>query len=207
MAIAAALAGCGNSQHPAADSTPDPTPTQSVTPTPTPTPAVTPTPTPTRTSKPTGGNGDSAGDHTPATAGGGICSSLSAAEVTAVIGGPLTGAALPGGGCGFTQPGPKGSQATFIETSFRKTSGGMSGAKDNATSSVEGDPEDLTGIGDAAFVVTGTSFGGPNVEGAGAVKVGDRLISVALNQSTGLAQPKVRALVVALLKLAAAQVG
>ncbi len=133
---------------------------------------------------------------------------ISAAEVAHVVGGKFSGSAIPGGaGCTFDQANAKAPSATFVETSYAKTSGGMAGAKNDATSSVEGTPEDLTGIGDAAFVVTGTTFGGPYTDGAGAVRVGDRLISVTLDQSTGLSAAKVRSLVVALLQLVAGKAG
>jgi hypothetical protein len=117
----------------------------------------------------------------------------------------VTGTAIPGGGCTFAQKNSSSPAASFVETSFRATPGGMTGAKNNATSAVEGTPEDLTGIGDAAFVVTGTEFGGDQTQGAGAVHVGNRLISVTLSQSAGLSAPQVRALVVKLLRFAAAK--
>lgn len=170
----------------------------------TPTLTATPPPTPTPTPTPSGGNGDSTDPHKPATAGGGICGVISAAEVGHVVGGRFTGSAIPGGaGCTFDQANAKAPSVTFVEASYARTSGGMAGAKNDATSSVEGTPEDLTGIGDAAFVVTGTTFGGPYTDGAGAVRVGDRLISVTLDQSTGLSAAKVRSLVISMLKLVA----
>jgi hypothetical protein len=128
---------------------------------------------------------------------------LSSAEVGSVLGESTTGAGLPGGGCGFTPADHKAPAATFIETKF--ATGGMSGAMALATSSVEGTPENLPGIGDAAFVVTGTSFGQPDVQGAGAVKIGSRLINVSLDQNAGESAATVRATMINLLKLAVAQ--
>lgn len=122
-----------------------------------------------------------------------------------MLGGEITGSAIPGGGCSFNQKSPDPPAATIYDVAFADMSGGMDGAKANATSAVEGEPVDLTGIGDAAFVVTGTSFGGTDLQGAGAVRVGDRLINVQLAQSNGLSRAKVRALVVNLLKLAVAK--
>ena len=199
------LAGCSTSEKPSGL---DPGPTAS-----TPTHSVTPGTGPTATFSPTGattptpteGDGDSEGDDTPATAGGGICSDLPAADVGRILGGATKGAALPGGGCGFTLTAAKGPSATFIEKSVARTPGGMAGAKTDATSSVEGEPQDLTGIGDAAFVVTGTAFGEPAIQGAGAVRVGTRIINVNLNQSGTMPSATVRAMMVKLLRLAAAQ--
>lgn len=208
LVAALALTGCGKDSDgdpaSAASSTSDATPSAGAS-----TPAA-PTPKPTRTpvrptATPTEGSGDAEGDDEPAAAGGGICVDLSEDEVGAALGGPVTGAAIPNGGCAFTQSRPRLPATNFIELSFSQVEGGMDGAKTNATSSVEGDPEDLTGVGEAAFVVTGTSFGGTAIQGSGAVKIGDRLITVELAQSNGLNRAKVRALVVSLLKLAVAE--
>lgn len=212
LAVTGAMAaGCGTADDPArtdasttspgVTSTPDPTPER----TPEATPEATaPAPEPTET-EPPGGSGDGEGDGTPATAGGGICSDLEPSDVGKVLGGAVTGAGLPPGGCEFTQQSARAPSATFVESSYAATPGGMSGAKTNATSSVEGEPRDLSGIGSAAFVVTGTVFGGDEVQGAGAVRVGDRLVQVTLSQRTGLSAAAVRALVVGILELAADQ--
>jgi hypothetical protein len=92
-----------------------------------------------------------------------------------------------------------------VETSFAATAGGMDGAKEAATSSIEGVPQDVSGVGDAAFVVTGTAFGGDAIQGGGAVRIEDRLISVTLAQAGGLSRAKVRNLVLSLLRLAVTQ--
>lgn len=170
----------------------------------TPTQAPTSSPTP---SEPPGGNGDSESGDEPATAGGGICSDLEASDVGARLGGTVTGAGLRPRGCEFKQSDPRAPAATFVESSFAASPGGMAGAKENATASVEGEPEDLSGVGEAAFVVTGTVFGGEDVQGAGAVKVGDRLIAVSLSQREGRTRAQVRALVISLLRLAVARAG
>jgi hypothetical protein len=202
-AAALTLAGCGTSDEPSSSDpgTTATTPAGTGTPSRGPLATHTPTPTPTQTE----GDGDGEDDNAPATAGGGICSDLSAADVGKVLGGTSKGAALPGGGCGFTQTAAKAPSATFVEKSLAKTPGGMDGAKTEATSSVEGDPQDLTGIGDAAFVVTGTAFGEPAIQGAGAVRVGNRIISINLTQNTGMSAAGVKAMTIKLLKLAAAQ--
>lgn len=168
-------------------------------------PLVRPTPSKpksTRTPNPSGeGDGDSEGDNEPATAGGGICSDLGETEVGEVLDGAVSGAAIPGGGCAFTQEDPRAPAANLIEVPFASMAGGMGGAKENAISTVEGDPTDIADLGDEAFVVTGTSFGGTAIQGAGAVRIGDRLISVNLAQSAGMRRGQVRALVLDLLRL------
>lgn len=204
--LLAVLSGCGGSEVDpgtgALGSTVDPTPT---------TAAGTPTSTPTKKPKPTraattadqGGDGDAEGDDEPASKGGGICRFIGAEEVGAVLDVAVTGAAVPGvTGCKFDQGGNRGMSVTIIDKSASQA-GGMDGAKAEATSAVEGTPKDLSGIGSAAFVVTGTTFGGPDVNAGGAVKLGNRIISVFLVQRRHLAEAKVRALEVDLLKMVA----
>ena len=205
-AAALTLSACGSNDVPEAEH-PGPvisTPTHSSRPSTGATVTGSPT-APTTPTEPSEGDGDSEDDDTPATAGGGICSDLEAGDVGEILGGTAKGAALPGGGCGFTLTAAKGPSSTFVEKSVAKTPGGMAGAKNEATSSVEGTPQDLSGIGDAAFVVTGTAFGEPAIQGAGAVRVGSRIISVNLTQNTAMSAPAVKSMVVKLLKLAAAQ--
>jgi hypothetical protein len=83
----------------------------------------------------------------------------------------------------------------------------MDGAKNEATSAVEGEPQDVPGIGAAAFVVTGSMFGGSDVQAAGAVQTGSRIISVFLEQRSGIAAGKVRTMETDLLRLVADAAG
>jgi hypothetical protein len=199
------LSACGGSEvdpgSGALGSTVDPTPTTAaVTPTPTPSTSTSAAPAPSETAA-TEGDGDAEGDNEPATKGGGICRYVGAEEVAAVLGVPVRGSAVPGEtGCKFDQAGNHGMSVTILDKSAA-AAGGIAGAKSEATSAVEGTPQDLNGIGSAAFVVTGTMFGGPDVNGAGAVRVGNRIISVFLVQRSQMAPGKVSRLEVDLLKL------
>lgn len=206
LLLGALLSGCGENDG---DQTPEAEPTAASTaavPTPTlaPTPPNKPRPTRAPTQIPEG-DGDSEDDDRPPAVGGGICADLAPTDVGAVLGGDASGSALPGSGCAFNRTDPRSPAATFVEIEFSTSPGGMDGARTTATSSVEGDPVDIAGIGDAAFVVTGTAFGGSELQGAGAVRIGDRLIQVTLTQSEGLGRAKVKALVLNLLRLAVAQ--
>jgi hypothetical protein len=201
-----ALTGCGGSDvdpgEGALGSTVNPTPTTTAaTPTTTATTAK-PKPTKAGTTADEGGDGDAEGDNEPATKGGGICKFVGAEEVGAVLDTAVQGAAVPDvTGCKFDSAGHSLS-VTIIDKSA-VTAGGMDGAKSEATSAVEGDPQDLSGIGSAAFVVTGTMFGGPDVNAAGAVRLGSRIISVFLVQTKHLGAARMRTLEVSLLKLVA----
>jgi hypothetical protein len=203
-------AGCGGSSvdpdEGALGSTVAPT-TTAVTPVaPVPTPTATrtkksPVSSPTPTAKATSGDGDAVGDDEPATAGGGVCGKLTATEVGTVIGSGVKGEGVAGGGCEFDHADPKLPAATVKDVRFA----GMDAAKTEATSSVEGQPEDLSGIGSGAFVVTGGVFGGTEIQGAGAVHVGSRTIQVWIAQHKALSQAAVRTMVVKLLQLVARQ--
>jgi hypothetical protein len=209
--VVSLVAGCGASEGDpdAGDlgASVEPTPTAAAT-----TPATTHTPTPTPRPTPSasattadqlGGDGDAEGDNEPASKGGGICRYVGAEEVAAVLGTAVVGSAVPGEtGCTFEQGGNQGLSVTMLDKSVA-AAGGMDGAKSEANSAVEGTPKDLSGIGSAAFVITGSMFGGPDVNGAGAVRVGDRIVSVYLTQHSQLPESKVRALEVGLLKLVA----
>ena len=180
------------------------------------TPGATPTKTPTGDSSPTAnasedpgdqvGSGDAEGDDEPATKGGGVCGELTASEVGGVLGGTVKGSALPGGagGCAFVQADAKAPAASVVDKAFQAS--GMDTAKAEATSAVEGTPQDLSGIGSEAFVVTGTVFGGADIQAAGAVQVGSRVVSVTVTQQKGISRTVMRAKVVAMLKLVAAEI-
>jgi hypothetical protein len=116
-------------------------------------------------------------------------------------------AAVPGEtGCTFDQGGKRGTSVTVLDRSTAQA-GGMDGAKNEATSAVEGEPQDVPGIGAAAFVVTGSMFGGSDVQAAGAVQTGSRIISVFLEQRSGIAAGKVRTMETDLLRLVADAAG
>jgi hypothetical protein len=204
LSLGSACGGSDDADEGALGSTVDPSPTTAA-------PAA-PTPTATKTRKPrattsapaptpTSGDGDSVGDDEPFTAGGGVCGKLTASQVGAVIGDGVRGRGLAGGGCSFDHADLKLPAATVKDARYA----GMDAAKTEATSAVEGEPQNLSGIGTEAFVVTGTVFGGPDVQGAGAVHVGSRTISVFVTQHKGMDQAAVRTMVVKLLQLVARQ--
>jgi hypothetical protein len=209
VGVLSLASGCGGSSvdpdEGALGSTVDPNPTTAA--------PATPTPAATRTKKPrattpsapsqspTNGDGDSVGDDEPFTAGGGVCGKLTASQVGEVIGDGVRGRGLAGGGCSFDHADLKLPAATVKDARYA----GMDPAKTEATSAVEGEPENLSGFGTEAFVVTGTVFGGPDVQGAGAVHIGSRTISVFVTQHKGIDRATVRSMVVKMLKLVARQ--
>jgi hypothetical protein len=204
VAALGALPACGTDGSGADDgalgATPGPTTaTPSATLSATPTRSRTPKPKPAPSPSDDGGDGDDIGDDAPVTMGGGVCARIRPSDVAGIVGGDITGTGLSGGGCLFSQADRRAPEVTVKDESYA----GMDAAKTEATSAVEGEPEDLSGIGRGAFVVTGTIFGGTEINGAGAVHVGSRTLSVMLVHHTSMSGAKVRALVVELLKLVA----
>lgn len=204
-----AVAGCGTTPTagPLATGTPSPTSTALATTTP-----ILPGSTPTSaapaddeaTGQPSGddqqGNGDA--DQTPGEidAVGGFCRQIGIEGMGRILGVPVSGQAIAGvQGCRFVTTDDRSVEVTLIQTKYRPADG-MAVARNEATSTVEGTPVNLDDVGLAAFVVTGTVFGGDQTQGAGAVHVGNALVTVALNQQSDLSASLVRRSVVAVLR-------
>lgn len=213
------LSGCGTDDDPgtAPATTPPPAVTETPTlpaetpttappssPTNSPTPTQSPTATPTRPAtpasppakSPTGrGGGENTGSGSAPT--GAVCKRVQDRDVATVLGARVTRSSFSGG-CTFEQSDSDAPAATLEQSKFA----GMKAARDDVTSAVEGSPEPVT-VGDEAFVVTGTMFGGSDLQGGGAVRLGDQLVKVTVEQHQGLPRAKVRRLVLDLLRLAA----
>ena len=210
LALGASLTGCGgdSSDPTAGEDTSDgisvSTPTATPTTPPTASPTVTRSPTRTPSPRPSAsapalGNGDPVDDDRPATAGGGVCGDLDSSEISALVRAKVSGSGLGGQpGCLFATPDGRTVAVTVVDRRAVDV-GGMDAAKQDAVSGVEGEPENLSGIGSAAFVVTGGMFGGAEIQGAGAVQVGDRIVAVGFTHADARGRTKVRATVVALL--------
>jgi hypothetical protein len=149
------------------------------------------------------GDGDAAGNQGPATAGGGVCAHLAASAVARVVDAQVSGSALGGPpGCEFKTSNGTTADVTVTDMTVAAAHG-MAGARNDATSGVEGTPTDVGGIGDAAFVVTGTMFGEPAIAGAGAVQIHGRILAVSYSQDGGRSAPEVKATMIDLLRLVA----
>ena len=120
------------------------------------------------------------------------------------LGGTVTAQEIPGGGCNFSQADdPRAASAALNETTVDDFAGGFEGTRTGVTSIVEGEVEDLDGVGDEAFVVVGSGAGGMGggVIGAGAVLIGDTVVQVTVLQAADLSEDDVKALTVAVLEL------
>ncbi len=127
----------------------------------------------------------------------GICGLITAEEMSEALGGSVVAQEIPGGGCNFTQEAdPRAASAALNETTVNDFAGGFEGTRTGVTSIVEGEVEDLEGVGDEAFVVAGSGMGGMGggVIGAGAVLIGDTVVQVTLLQAADMSEDEVREL-------------
>ena len=159
-----------------------------------------------------GGSGSSAGVEP---AGGGdepasdldVCGSVTVEEISTAMGTTgLTVEEVPGGGCNFADADdPRQPSVVLNQVPVDDANGGFEGLQAGVTATIAGESEDLTGVGDQAFVVTGTLGGGSAVNGAGAVRLGDVGVQVTLLQSGELTDGDVRQRVTDVLTLVASK--
>lgn len=133
-----------------------------------------------------------------------ICTAVTDDEISGILGSPVTRQEVPGGGCNFTQNDPRAASVVLNTTPFDESNGGFDGAVSGVSAVLEGDAgEEVPGVGDEAFVKTGSMLSGSATNGAGVVHIGGIVVQVTLIQGEGLAAGKVKGLVVDTLKLIA----
>lgn len=133
-----------------------------------------------------------------------ICSAVTAEQVgEALETEGLVADVLPGFGCGFSSDDPRLPSVTLAEVPVGGGNGGFEGFRGGVALGLGGEPETVDGVGDEAFVVTGTVGGGSSVTGSGGVRLGEVAVQVTLLQSSGLSADDVRRLTVAVLTLVA----
>jgi hypothetical protein len=111
------------------------------------------------------------------------------------------------GGCRFASPDNPETASLGISQGELAAIGGIDGAKAGVTTVVEGEAEDLTGVGDAAFVVVGPTFGGTTPTGGGAVALGSSFVQITVIPGPGATEDGVRTTTVDALTLIAEQAG
>jgi hypothetical protein len=134
----------------------------------------------------------------------GICGLITAEEMSGVLGGTVAAQEIPGGGCNFAQTAdPRAASAALNETTVNDFAGGFEGTRTGVSTVVEGEVEDLEGVGDDAFVVVGSGAGGMggSTIGAGAVLIGETVVQVTLLQAADLSEDDIKAMTVAVLEL------
>lgn len=134
-----------------------------------------------------------------------ICTVLTEAEVSDLLGGPVTVEEVPGGGCSFSnEDDPRATSVQVTSSVVDEGAGGFEGSVAGISGVLQGeDGEALDGVGDQAYVKTGTFGGGELVRGSGLVRVGSTVVQVDLSPELGTAGAKVRSLIVDTLTLIA----
>lgn len=111
------------------------------------------------------------------------------------------------GGCRFSSPDDPATASIGISQGELAAMGGIDGAKAGIGTVVEGEVEDVPGVGDGAFVVVGPTFGGTTPTGGGAVALGSSLVQVTVIPGPGATEEQVRTTTVGALTLIAEQAG
>lgn len=134
------------------------------------------------------------------------CATVTAEQMGEALGTDgLVVSQIPGGGCDFSdEDDPRQPSVSLAEVPVDEANGGFAGFSSGVAGALGGEAETLDGVGDEAFVVTGTVGGGSSVTGGGGVRRGDVAVQVTLLQSDGLPADDVRGLVVEVLNLVAA---
>ncbi|MCW2752098.1 MAG: hypothetical protein JWR83_3208 [Aeromicrobium sp.] len=127
-----------------------------------------------------------------------VCKTISTDDIGAIMGATVTAEEVPGGGCTYNQTDLHAPSIGIF--AIIGAGGGYDATKGGVA--VKGTPEDLSGIGDGAWVAVGT-MGGDNLQGQGVASVGNQLINISLNQSKGLSGDVVKDFMTKLLTLAA----
>ncbi|AIY19393.1 hypothetical protein GUY44_03525 [Pimelobacter simplex] len=134
-----------------------------------------------------------------------FCDLLTPAQVTAAVGAAVTLEAGPLDSCEFGQDDdPRAVSGTLGAVEVDTGNGGFAAYRTGTAGSLEDAVEHpVAGVGDEAFVATGTFAGGESIQAAGAVRVGGTAYTLALAQGAGLSEEELVAVGERLLRLMA----
>ncbi|MEO6606357.1 MAG: DUF3558 family protein [Aeromicrobium sp.] len=116
------------------------------------------------------------------------CKEISLDEAKAVLGYDVVMTEGPGSGCTWgNEENPRLASFSVNTTGDADVNGGIEGAKSGTTALIDGEPTDITGLADGAFVVFGPlkGGGGESIQAQGAILDGDQLIFVGITQLGG----------------------
>lgn len=135
-----------------------------------------------------------------------VCGLVTAEEVAAIAGGPVTMEEQPGGGCIFNQEDVRAASIAFnTSTASDDTDGTFNEARVGAFATITDATKEEPGIGDYSAVASGR-FGGENEQGVGLVQVGLTIVQVGVVQANGIDGAQVRAMTTQALELAAGKI-
>ena len=135
-----------------------------------------------------------------------VCKVLGADEASEILGAPVE-RVIAEKGCRFASPDDPDTASLGISQDELTALGGIDGSKAGISSVVEGDVEDVSGVGDAAFVVIGPTFGGATLTGGGAVALGSSLVQITVIPGPDATEDDVRTATVDMLTLIAEKAG
>jgi hypothetical protein len=134
------------------------------------------------------------------------CEVLEPADVGRVLGTTVE-SVVAGRGCRFANPEDPATSSLGISQEELAAIGGIDGAKAGIGSVVDGEVEDVAGVGDGAFVVVGPTFGSSTLAGGGAVALGSSLVQITIIPGPGVTGEDVRRITVDALTLIAEKAG
>lgn len=133
-----------------------------------------------------------------------FCELVTPEEVTAAVGAAVTLEAGPQDSCEFGQEDPRALSGALGAVEVDTGNGGFAAYRSGSSAALDGAVDHpVPGVGDDAFVATGTFAGGENLQGAGAVLVGGTAYTLTLAQGSGLGEEELVAIGERLLRLMA----
>lgn len=131
-----------------------------------------------------------------------FCDLLTAEQVTAAVGAAVTLTTGPFDACEFKQDDPRAVSGSVGAVEVDTGNGGFEGYQSGISGTLQNVAEHpVEGLGDGAFVTTGTIGGGESLQTAGGVLVGGTVYTVNLSQASGMAEGDLVAIAEKLLKL------
>lgn len=117
------------------------------------------------------------------------CAVISVEEVGAILGGTFTSELGPFDACEFDQEDPRATSFALDAQPLSELGGGFdvyrSGSKSAFT---DGKQVDVPGVGDEAFITTGTLGGGTNIQLQAATLVDNQVLTVSLTQASDITE-------------------
>lgn len=133
-----------------------------------------------------------------------FCDLVTPEEVTAAVGAAVTLETGPFDACEFGQEDPRALSGSLGAVEVDTGNGGFAAYRSGSRTTLDdGVDHPVAGVGDEAFVATGTFAGGENLQGAGAVLVDGTAYTLALSQGSGLSEEELVAIGEKLLRLMA----
>lgn len=131
-----------------------------------------------------------------------FCDLVTADQVSGAVGATVSLETAPFDACEFSQEDPRAISGSLGAVQVDVGNGGFDAYRSGSVASLEGGVDHpLAGIGDDAYVVTGSFGGGESLQAAGGALVGGDVYTVNLAQSEGLGKADLVRIAEALLQL------